>query len=513
MKKNYFSFLIAALMLFVAMPASAQVKDMSELFGKYKFTATITPTEAGKQYTDLWQSECEVIITKGANGAPATVKGLLGNGADQTVANFYGNTNQFEVVNPNPNYGLLSQNPYIGVADMTLENLQMYNMVYNFNPETKEITISDFSIAEFTWPGGVMTGNVLAEVSNVKMELIEAEKVEIPNIEGEWKFKPYSMGYVQNDTTFVYEFKMNLVATDETYMAYDATFEFEGFNSFTLPATFNGAMLTIPFDSLYLDAENKIRFGIAATKSTPENVFVKQGQFSFSYSNKTIMWQNDKIYIRQEGVDTLGNAVAPIVQAMTYGWIKRDDPDAYKWDGTYEVSVKYFEDYDTTDSIEFPKNFEMVVEESAGSYAIRSFLGYDCGLTLAANEDGKSATINVSFAYLIYLGEIEGDWAYYTLTDVNGQPTSLTVTVNEDGSLSIDDFTVSYTFYGAGVVKCLASMSQVSITKKGVETAIEDEVVESKEVVEGIFDLLGRKLDAITAPGLYIVNGKKVVIK
>ena len=32
-------------------------------------------------------------------------------------------------------------------------------------------------------------------------------------------------------------------------------------------------------------------------------------------------------------------------------------------------------------------------------------------------------------------------------------------------------------------------------------------------VVKGIYDLFGRRIDAITAPGLYIVNGKKVLVK
>ena len=36
---------------------------------------------------------------------------------------------------------------------------------------------------------------------------------------------------------------------------------------------------------------------------------------------------------------------------------------------------------------------------------------------------------------------------------------------------------------------------------------------ENGSVVEGIFDLQGRKLSEITSPGIYIVNGKKVIIK
>ena len=52
MKKNYFYALFASLMLFMAMPATAQLSQISELFGKYKFTATINTTDAGAAYAD-----------------------------------------------------------------------------------------------------------------------------------------------------------------------------------------------------------------------------------------------------------------------------------------------------------------------------------------------------------------------------------------------------------------------------------------------------------------------------
>ena len=38
MKKNYFYALFASLMLFMAMPANAQISSMTELYGRYKFT-------------------------------------------------------------------------------------------------------------------------------------------------------------------------------------------------------------------------------------------------------------------------------------------------------------------------------------------------------------------------------------------------------------------------------------------------------------------------------------------
>jgi hypothetical protein len=56
-----------------------------------------------------------------------------------------------------------------------------------------------------------------------------------------------------------------------------------------------------------------------------------------------------------------------------------------------------------------------------------------------------------------------------------------------------------------------AFYQNVTLTRK-VDSAVDSIVVEEK-VVEGIFDFMGRKHDAITAPGLYIVNGKKVLVK
>ena len=42
-------------------------------------------------------------------------------------------------------------------------------------------------------------------------------------------------------------------------------------------------------------------------------------------------------------------------------------------------------------------------------------------------------------------------------------------------------------------------------------TGIEN--VESAEAVKAIFDLTGRRVESVTAPGIYIVNGKKVLVK
>ena len=43
-------------------------------------------------------------------------------------------------------------------------------------------------------------------------------------------------------------------------------------------------------------------------------------------------------------------------------------------------------------------------------------------------------------------------------------------------------------------------------------TAIEEVKTENGEV-KAIYDLTGRRVEEITAPGVYIVNGKKVLVK
>lgn len=488
MKKNYISFLFAALMLFVAMPAKAQVSGMSDLFGTYKFTATITPTAAGQEYTDLWESECEVIITKGEQGAPASVQGLMGASENQTVASIDVDNNVFYVINPNPSYGLLSQNPYIGVADMSLENLQMYTMEYHFDPDTKEITIPDFSICLFSWATGEMTGEVLAAVSNVKMELDEAEEVVIPEIEGQWTYKPYNMDYVRNDSTFAYEFTIDLAAKDDTKTLYDATFNIEGFEPFTLDATFNGVDLIMPFDNLYLDAEQKIRLGVKAT--TLEMTLIKEGQLSFSYSNSTLMWQGDYFVVRQDVITTEevdGEVVekesAVTLQQISYGWIERKDPNAYDWAGVYTVNVGDLEDFYEEDGIDFPSTFEMeVVAGAGGTYTVTKFAGYQSdyypSIELIPGEDGKSATLDLKgyygFVILQTLGSVDGgtESSYHVLTDLYGESTYLTITANEDGSLSFEDFTVSNMLYPSYTYDALAYMSGVT-AEKYVETTFD----------------------------------------
>lgn len=475
MKKNYF--IIATLMLLFAIPANAQVSNITDLYGKYNFTATITTTEAGAQYADKFKSECEVVITKNADGYyMGEVQGLMGADFAQPVANIDFSQNTF-TVKSNPNWGLWSG--YIAVAnengDYPFANSaedDEYALVYTYNPETKEITLPSFTITSLSWPDGVGTATVLANVKDAKLTLVEAETIEIPEIAGEWTYKVVD-GYALNDSTFTTDFTVFLEAADETNKAYNATVTFDGWQPFTLPATFDGSMLTIPFDSLYLDAEQGLRFGV------PSPAAEKTGAFTFQYQSSTSMMQYDRIYVRKDSFDIEADTIVgyPIVQRLTWGYITREDPNAVDWAGTYNVKIADVENdvfvYDEEHAANFPTEFSITIAETVSGYNVTNFLGFDVatglnygGFAATPSSDGKSLEIKLNGGYgYALLASVEYP-LYYQLADANGQSTSLTLTMNEDGSLSLSPFAVMLFNWDEGKNSAIISMQNGVISKE-----------------------------------------------
>lgn len=653
MKKNYFSTLFAALMLFVAMPATAQVNAMSDLFGKWQFAATVTTTEAGAAHADKFKSECEVTIGKAESEYfMADIANFAGADYAMSVSGFNASTYTIEINGPNSaNYGIWEG--YIAVANAAgewpfslwdVEGSVQYGMNMTVDPETKEITIPDFTIVSLDWQ--TYTPTVLATVTNAKMTVIELDVKDTsnyPDLTGLWTWE----GGLRTDTVSLQGFTVEFEMVDNQKDNWKATFTFGDYEPFTLDATFDGELVTIPHDTTYLDKEEGIRFGTRSSATEGKS------EFMFSYNSKTSMSLYNYIYVRKDvySGDTLKGG--KIYQVFD-GYITRKNPDAYDWSGTYKVSVAEFEDLVETDTVSFPAEFDMVVEKRPGDlYEVTEFLGYkDLYFSFTPADDDKSAEISLggySGAILQSFGQVgEGDnvdYAYHVVTDANAEPTTLTLTMNEDGTFSFADFSVSYKLYYAGTyepiaafygakatkevfdwageytltatveefdtTKCasefdvkiekfndtyyitqfdgdkvyslnyggievevtgdktakiasgclvngaypvyitldgvdnaaiemtmdnagninmadflfhplnyetnatgnpIAKYTNVVLTRKAVDAGIENMVTVSK-TIEGTFDLLGRKLDVITAPGIYIVNGRKVVVK
>ena len=487
MKKNYFSSFVAALMLFVAMPASAEVSSMADLFGKWQFTATIETTEAGAAHADKFKSNCEVTIAKAASQYfMADISGFAGANYSMSVSGFDAAKGTFEVSGPNSaNYGLWDG--YLAVsnaegawpwADYQNPDSEQFGFVFSFNG-TEEITVADFTIVSQDW--GSNTATILAHVKNVKMTPIELDVKDTsnyPDLTGLWTWE----GGLRTDTVSLKGFTVEFQKADETKENWNATFTFGDYEPFTLAATFDGSMVTVPHDTIYFDKVEGIRIGTRSSSTACA------GNFTFSYNSKTSMSLYDYIYVRKDvySGDTLKGG--KIYQVFD-GYITRENPDAYDWSGIYNVSVADAEDLNENDGIVFPAEFDMVVEKRPGNlYVITEMLGYkDLSIGITPSDDDKYATINLggySGAMLEYIGEVDGDYAYHVITDANAEATSLTLTKNDDDTFSFGDFSVSYKLYYAGSYDPIASFVGAKATKKVFDWAGEYTLTATVEAID-----------------------------
>jgi hypothetical protein len=193
--------------------------------------------------------------------------------------------------------------------------------------------------------------------------------------------------------------------------------------------------------------------------------------------------------------------------------------EKFEWAGDYTLTAEAVDVYYTGTDVEFPETFDVTISYFDGSaygmescYYISSFLNKNIEqmpIDFALSEDGWSADMLVGGL----CGSIVPGELYYTIYDMNATDTPITITANEDGTISIPSFFIKVMNYNTFEEVPGAFYQNVTLTPKSADTGIENIAVENKVVVEGIFDFMGRKIDAITAPGLYIVNGKKVLVK
>lgn len=494
MKKNYFSTLFAALMFFVAMPVAAQVNSMSDLFGKWKFSATINTTEAGAAHADKFKSDCEVII--GASESQyfmGDIAGFAGADYSMSVAEFSANDCTFNIMAPNQaNYGIWEG--YIAVANTEgewpfsrwdVEGSKQYGMSFTFDSETKVITVPDFTIVSLDWSS--YTATILANVTNATITPVELDVKDTsayPDLTGLWTWE----GGLRTDTVSLKGFTVEFAMVNDSKDNWNATFTFGDYEPFTLPATFDGSMVTVPHDTTYLDKEAGIRFGTRSSSTEGKS------EFMFSYNSSTSMSLYNYIYVRKDvySGDTLKGG--KIYQVFD-GYITRENPDAYDWSGTYKVTVPDYEDLDEADGVEYPTEFDMVVEKRPGNlYEVTEFLGYkDLYFSFTPADDDKSAEISLggySGAMLESLGQVgEGDdvdYAYRVVTDGNGEPTTLTFAMNEDGTFSFADFSASYKLYYAGTYEPIAAFFGATATKEIFDWAGEYTLTATVTTEEGV---------------------------
>ena len=127
-------------------------------------------------------------------------------------------------------------------------------------------------------------------------------------------------------------------------------------------------------------------------------------------------------------------------------------------------------------------------------------------------EEGVFQVYNAKNQTYLYTGTTSRS---LLTTDGAADATRYAITVNEDNKALVLSNDGKNWYNQNGVVRMYRTASYWRLEYAGSEagrlTSIEE--VGAENVVEGIYDLTGRRIEAITKPGIYVVNGKKTVIK
>ena len=365
-------------------------------------------------------------------------------------------------------------NPY-GVWDSAAEewSVESYGPVYyTFDPATKAISIPDFTVVTMS-DYSAAKGTIIAKYTNVKMTLVEGATVEIADISGDWNFKAGSSTYsTMEGSTIPTEFAVALAKTDDTGRAYNATIAIEGFDAVTLPATFDGNILSIAYDSTYIDATMGIRF------ANMNGSTVKKGAIEFkSQSEEAFSLYNGFSFVVDTEKENAEGELVPATELQQWymdGTLKLPSAaPAFDWAGVYNVKIKSDKDLYIKDAagIEWPTEFqfEVTYHETSNIYCVTSVFGYDInainygGLLFTPAEDGKSVEINTG--NLVSLG----GGNFMKILDMNGTTSPIKMTVNDNGSMSIQGLSVGTGAYDSNENSLNAFYTNLIVVKEGME--------------------------------------------
>ena len=438
MKKLLHSLLLSALFCSFAPGMKAQLTSV-DLYGEWKLEGNIEITAAGEPYAESLSSTT-VTLSKGSYdiqmlgfcGATKSVfDGRLKDGA------LFQNTYAAWTVNG----ATLAVSNSAGVNPWNPSNIQVFEGA-PVSADGKTITLPDFTIVKIA---GYATpdAEILLRGTNCKLTMVEQEEIVAADLSGEWRFA--AAGTVESEGIFTdnfpTEFDMTLTSTSENNKVYDAELRFEGFEPLTIKdAKFNGVSLEIPFNNTYLDAAKQILFYNFSAN-------VAEGTLKFNMASETSLSLMNGLRLVQitEGETVLvqyystGNAVRKI--------------EASDFAGSYTVKVGNIEYVDARPyDVQYPNEFQVVIEEDNGQYFITTFLNED---TYLLNYGGIEAFISAAdpttleiptgglYCYVKYLGGERENQVFATLGSPTGEEKgTVTITLTKEGTASMSDFSL-----------------------------------------------------------------------
>ena len=283
------------------------------------------------------------------------------------------------------------------------------------------------------------------------------------------------------------EFQMN-VAYDEASGAYYV----ENFMDFDIRNLNQGGLLFTPDAdgagaSITLDGGS---YQVALLKSNGDGTFLQLTNQNGLKSPGIKLSRNEDGTFSVEpffvqNLDFNTGAAKPVVfynsSVATKEAAEPEEP-AFDWAGTYAFSGEPV----SKDGSDYPASFYVTIEYfeateyTDAAYCVTSFMGNDVydmnygGIELTIAEDGKSATLANGNVYSL------GGGTFLKIFDATATANPISITLNEDGTLSMADFTIVKGAWGNDVDNTVVAEYKNGILVKGGEVTEPEEPVGSQ---------------------------------
>ncbi len=497
--KKFYSLLLS-LMLLVAASAQAQVAGITDLFGNYKFTADVEFTAQGNNYKGTLLSESDVVIRAGDEYCIAAIVGFAGSKSEHEINSIDTSANTFVINNPNnPQLwgdvvlaNINGDNPY-GVYDAEKGWVIPFygSIVYSYDPITRVITVPDFSVVKVE-DSKAEKATVIARYTNVKITPTDTDAGNSFDWSGDYQFLSTVTSF--NNETYPSSFSVKVEEADGQYlvtefMGNDVSF----INYGGIPIVPRKGVVGAAIEAggnlfMYGNGEAYIKMmdmnaGTSdITLSVNADGTISVDDFSLVYSaggsNTTVaLYQN--VVLRKalpQGVKAYRLKEA---NSGMYLHIKSYNANSGGATGSVIMSEKN----------ESPDQIFILEDAAAGEKYLLSQSGYHIVCrrwNVDACNDGQKTPLTCEDA---------GDGMFYI--------------VNSNGYFKVENVGgVLYPFCDA---KEQSLYAKWMLEEVGVETGIL--AVEQQGVACGVYDLSGRRLEKVVAPGIYIIGGKKVLLK
>ena len=283
------------------------------------------------------------------------------------------------------------------------------------------------------------------------------------------------------------EFQMN-VAYDEASGAYYV----ENFMDFDIRNLNQGGLLFTPDAdgagaSITLDGGS---YQVALLKSNGDGTFLQlTNQNGVTTPGINITRNDDGTFAVEpffiQNLDFNTGVAKPVVfynsSVATKEAAEPEEP-AFDWAGTYAFSGEPV----SKDGSDYPASFYVTIEYfeateyTDAAYCVTSFMGNDVydmnygGIELTIAEDGKSATLANGNVYSF------GGGTFLKIFDATATANPVSITLNEDGTLSMADFTIVMGTWGNDVDNTVVAEYKNGILVKGGEVTEPEEPVGSQ---------------------------------